>query len=710
MRLARGVLSTLITGLVLSVASPAAWGDLANSATADASSAGADSSTGPVANPDTVLTFLAALPHRAAALEQAATAISTPGSPSFRKYLSVDEAAQRYGATGAQITAVREAARSLGLQARIDPTGLLVRFSGPVSAWEKAMGAPVQFTPAMAGKPYDTYVFPRPKVAPPSAGDPDFWRTLYENELGVARGAPPSIADTVRGFVASYWEYVPEMDVPVGANAGAATVRSVESPIAGVERGTRPRSIYGPGDFTQAPPTNPAAPLMSSCINQPGAPLAPLSLLGQPLTRDDFVGHHQVFRAYGLTDLQRTEGANASGRVSIISIGGGYSDADLAAASKCFGFSKPEVRITRGTGVGSPFVNVDGETTLDVQTVSSTLRNARTIHLVQVASPELGVALVDGYSRALTTTPRPHAISLSYGSCEPLVAPYGINPTVGTLFRFAAVVGTTITVSSGDAGSSSCQDTYGEVLQDLLGLVAAIEENLPNLDGLDRAFAQDVIAEFQRQLAPVLAVAADSRPTVDFPASSPWATAVGGTQILMNPDGSRAAEVVWSDQAYSSGTLGNKVGGGGTSAAFNAPAYQRPLTWSNTRSVPDISALASPFPSLPIVLKGAIRESGGTSQASPMMAAALALLSAQEVRDGRPRLGFVNPWLYDVVRRHPQTVYDVTIGDNQLAIPLNLEGTSLNIPACCQAELGYDQATGLGVLNFKELSKHTAVR
>ena len=93
-----------------------------------------------------------------------------------------------------------------------------------------------------------------------------------------------------------------------------------------------------------------------------------------------------------------------------------------------------------------------------------------------------------------------------------------------------------------------------------------------------------------------------------------------------------------------------------------------------------------------------------------MMAAALALLSAAEREAGRPVLGFPNPWLYDVVRRQPQTVYDVTIGDNQFAIPFDATGDSVNIPACCQSELGYDQTTGLGVPNFTELRKHTRVR
>jgi len=599
MRPTRGLVPVLIAGLVLSVAAPVAR---------SAAASGDASTSGPVADPTSVITFFAALPHRAAALEQAATAISTPGSSSFRQYLSVGEAAQRFGATGAQITAVRQAARSLGLKAQIDPTGLIVRISGPVSAWERAMGAPVQFTAARPGAPYDRYLFPRSKTDAPSSARENFWRQQYDDSRRdisfpgpVTSDAPPAIAKVVTGFVASYSEYVPAMDVSAGANAGATTVRSGAAQGYGPQPDPKPRSIYGPGDFTQVPPTNPASALMKSCINQPGAPLSARSRLGTPLAPDDFVGHDQVFRAYGLPELQRSEGANASGRVAVISFKGGYSEADLAQAATCFGFTKPEVRITRGTGVGSPFVNVDSETTLDVQTVSAALKNARAIRLVQVGQPDFGVSLVDGYSRALTATPRPHAITLSYGFCEPLTAPFDMFPTVGTLFRFAAVVGTTVTVSSGDGGSSTCQQDAYRRLDEGFEVLRILQSALGTASGDELRELQEDIAREQSLIQPLLPMAAYAKPTVAFPASSPWATAVGGTQILMNPDGTRAAEVVWNDQPYFAGAIRNAVGTGGPSAVFNAPAYQRPLTWSNTRSVPDISALAGSYPSLPIV-------------------------------------------------------------------------------------------------------------
>ena len=54
-------------------------------------------------------------PRDPSGLQSFATAVSTPGSPNFRHYLSVSQFAQTYGATASQIAAVQSALRSDGL-------------------------------------------------------------------------------------------------------------------------------------------------------------------------------------------------------------------------------------------------------------------------------------------------------------------------------------------------------------------------------------------------------------------------------------------------------------------------------------------------------------------------------------------------------------------------------------------------------------------
>jgi hypothetical protein len=75
--------------------------------------------------------------------------------------------------------------------------------------------------------------------------------------------------------------------------------------------------------------------------------------------------------------------------------------------------------------------------------------------------------------------------------------------------------------------------------------------------------------------------------------------------------------------------------------------------------------------------------------------AQLALLSARERLAGRPRVGFVNPWIYQLYKDHPEYFYDVTSGSNDLK----------NV-GCCTAAKGFDTASGLGVPLFAEIAQH----
>lgn len=83
---------------------------------------------------------------------------------------------------------------------------------------------------------------------------------------------------------------------------------------------------------------------------------------------------------------------------------------------------------------------------------------------------------------------------------------------------------------------------------------------------------------------------------------------------------------------------------------------------------------------------------------------------AREVAQGRPALGFVNPWLYHVAATHPLAMYDVTVGDNQYPVAYEVMGDAMNIAACCQATPGYDMASGLGVPQYNILKNHTQVK
>eukprot|EP00927_Polykrikos_kofoidii_P055958 TRINITY_DN5013_c0_g2_i1.p1 TRINITY_DN5013_c0_g2~~TRINITY_DN5013_c0_g2_i1.p1 ORF type:complete len:588 (+),score=119.10 TRINITY_DN5013_c0_g2_i1:70-1833(+) len=190
----------------------------------------------------------------------------------------------------------------------------------------------------------------------------------------------------------------------------------------------------------------------------------------------------------------------------------------------------------------------------------------------------------------------------------------------------------------------------------------------------------------------------------DFPASSPFVTAVGGTDFAVK-------SVIGEEEAWSSS-------GGGFSDEFETPTWQRQAverylaSASNAgklpadsyfnrtgRAYPDVAALGgerNPFcisaKILPFVEK--LQGVAGTSASSPVFAAIVARLNAARLAKGMPRMGFMNPWIY----KNPSVFHDVTKGVN------NNEGSH-----GFAAMIGWDPATGMGT-PFYDAMLHAALQ
>jgi len=175
--------------------------------------------------------------------------------------------------------------------------------------------------------------------------------------------------------------------------------------------------------------------------------------------------------------------------------------------------------------------------------------------------------------------------------------------------------------------------------------------------------------------------------TLSYPAVSPFVTAVGGTRLTLGPGNTRVSETVWNDSIFGA----NAAGGGALSRLQPRPAYQDGVNPQNHRAVPDISALADIQPGWPVVIDSTLQTVGGPSGSTPLTAAAAALVDASQRNAGRPRVGLANGWFYKAASQ-PSTFFDVTKGSNDLA------GVG-----CCQAGVGYDTASGLGVPNWATL-------
>jgi len=170
----------------------------------------------------------------------------------------------------------------------------------------------------------------------------------------------------------------------------------------------------------------------------------------------------------------------------------------------------------------------------------------------------------------------------------------------------------------------------------------------------------------------------------DYPASSPYATAVGGTSLAIGPSGERTGEWGWSTSKSilcteslaalrALGCTKLKVGryipaapgkydygsGGGTSYHYTQPSYQagivpaalaernKAVVQGPMRTVPDVSMAADPATGMligetqafPTGIEYGEYRVGGTSMASPLFAGVMALA---DQRAGKS-LGFVNP-------------------------------------------------------------------
>lgn len=209
-------------------------------------------------------------------------------------------------------------------------------------------------------------------------------------------------------------------------------------------------------------------------------------------------------------------------------------------------------------------------------------------------------------------------------------------------------------------------------------------------------------------------------PAVDFPASSPFVTAVGGTAAALTRSGKRAFTTVWGENvATVNGRKGQRWSpklpgifvagaGGGRSSLFAAPDYQAgvvPASLSGgRRASTDVSALAAGTTGLRIGFrptgsgKYATVAAGGTSLATPIVAAQVAL--AQQAT-GR-QLGFLNPALYAVARSTPSAFRDVVAGTTRRAVAERTGATTVLITldrdSSLTARRGYDLPTGLGEL------------
>lgn len=381
----------------------------------------------------------------------------------------------------------------------------------------------------------------------------------------------------------------------------------------------------------------------------------------------------QIQRAYGLPTLY-AHGINGSRQTIVIvdPFGSPTIRGDLRRFDRAFGLpAPPSLKIIQPAGKVPPYTPTPArtgwasETTLDVE-YSHTIAPHANILLVETPVNETEGAA--GFPQIVTAEQyviRRHlgdVISQSFGATEQTFASPQSLLKLRTAYVQARAAGITVVASTGDDGAANVERNGSTFFL---------------------------------------------HPAVNWPASDPLVTAIGGTQLHLNAKGQpTAAANVWNDtfdqalqEAFTGGPGPNPFStGGGRSVVFGRPSYQDGVQAATGphRGIPDISMSAACNGAVLVYLSPPGIPAGfhlicGTSEASPEFAGIVAL-TAQVA--GHP-LGAINGKLYTMLARHDPGLVDVTSGNNTVAFH---QGGTLHTVKGFAARRGYDLASGVGTL------------
>jgi len=388
-----------------------------------------------------------------------------------------------------------------------------------------------------------------------------------------------------------------------------------------------------------------SGPAFLACTGEPTLPDGAIAVLGldrRPVARSQVrKPYAQPSHTYTPTQLGALyafpAGADGAGHtVAVIELGGGYRSSDLQTYFTSLGLTNlPSVTaVSVAGGANLPGTAADAEVLLDIEVLGALAPGAA---IVVYFAPNTDQGFYEAISQAVhDTVNKPSVISVSWGSPESSWNSQALT-AMHTALEDAAMLGVTVTVAAGDHGSS---------------------------DGDD-----------------------DAVPHVDFPASSPYALACGGTTLIAVDD-TISTEVVWNDTALDGGATG-----GGVSTRFAVPDWQRTAsvpTASNGfagRGAPDVAGDADPLTGYQVRVDGVDQVLGGTSAVAPLWAALVTRLNQQlGATLGDPHQAF-----YQI---GAAAFHDITVGNN----------------GAYTAGTGWDPCTGLGSPNGQALLNALAAR
>ena len=299
--------------------------------------------------------------------------------------------------------------------------------------------------------------------------------------------------------------------------------------------------------------------------------------------------------------------------IGIIELGGGYTQSDLNTYFSTLGISPaPTVSAVSVDGAtNQPTGNSNGpdaEVMLDIEVAGSVAAGA---DIVVYFAPNTDSGFLDAINQAVNDKQNnPSVISISWGGPESTWTSQSLQ-SYNSALEAASAVGVSVCVAAGDDGATDGVD-----------------------DGLDH---------------------------VDFPASSPYSLACGGTH-LVGSGTTITQEVVWNDLPSNGAT------GGGISATFPLPTWQANADVPPSanpghfvgRGLPDVAGDADPYTGYQVDVDGSNIVVGGTSAVAPLWAGLIACFNSTL----KTSVGYLNPTLYQTLAPVAGTFRDITSGTN----------------------------------------------
>ncbi len=340
-------------------------------------------------------------PRDPAALAAEVQAISDPGSPEYRHFLTPAQFAQQFGPTTSTIEQVTSALQQEGLT--VGPpssTGLSLPVSSTVAQVQSAFATPISKYHLSSGK------------------------TGYDN--AAAPEVPSSVAPQIEGILGLDTLSPPQPSTSVPQASPAAS---------------HPEAAAAPEALS---PGQPSPVTGGNCASSISSVQSMLGALDAP----------ELAQAYSFNSLYSAKDFGAGSTVALVEPTGaaGYTPSDINTFANCYGITLGTGQISRTPVDGGGTTGSDTrETELDIETVLSLAPKAN----IEVYEGGTSDSLYDVFNQ-IVSDDTAKIVSASWtNGCEAYIG-QSLQNSENTLFQAAAAEGQSIFVASGDQGSEGC--------------------------------------------------------------------------------------------------------------------------------------------------------------------------------------------------------------------------------------------------------------